>query len=1062
MPLFTAACGDNSSFRDKARAIRITTESERIGGPDAVGWVGDFLLSNSEIRVIVQDVGTSWGPGFYGGSIVDADLVRKARETQGGTGLDQFSEMFPTINILAAELRDSESASVSIINDGSDGKPAVVRMEGEAAPYLSLLEGEQVISQNHYFFTTDYILPPEKKYVIISTSIALNDPPPDFETLPSPDSEDPIKLFINLLLGNEVLGDIFMPGMSVDIFSPVFGFDEMGYLIDKFDRGESTFISPVTTDYLACVADQVSYGYCSKEGAISIPLFASSVTVALTAVNRDPHPRTVSFQRYFIVGDGDVGSVVDTVHEIRGTPVGRLKGNVLEDHTLESATHVSVLVFPDPRTSREQPIPSLSELGPPVNQFLTDVGEDPVLDGSFSGTLPEGHYLVLAHTHDRTDRPPTPVTIRSGKTTEQDLLIDLPGRVIFEVRDYENRLVPSKITFWGIDPVTGEAAQVPYPEYGDGFLPEQISKIAYTHTGKGEVMLEPGVYRYAVSRGFEYSIDEGQIEVTWRRPARLYAHIAHQVDTRGWMSADFHVHCKPSFDSGVEITERIVCNVAEHMEIYASTDHDYILNAWPKKLELGLEDYIYNLVSDELTTVEMGHFIGYPLRWEPWQEQNGAPDWLGCTPTQIFNRLRMQGSMSPLDTIIHITHPRDSIFGYFYMFGLDQKTGRVAENGSFMAVFNDIIKADNWDLNFEVIEILNSKRLEMIRTPTTSEANQIMACADNPSECPDIYELMSRTQGEQAAILDGTDPLSEDYLNILDDWFMFLNMGMKYTATAGSDAHSKVKTESGCCRNYLRFSTDEPRGVTDREIVDRVKGHEVVVTYGPFVEVWANDNPIGSTVYDPDGETDLRIRIQSPTWMELDRVELYANGILIDEFSIPVPNPGVICFDETIVVRPSIDTWYAVLTMGRDDMSPVVTANEFPQMQVGQIVYLTLSSLGTVFGDPEFPVHIPESLIPIVESLLKAILPPAPPSVFPIHPYAQTNPIWVDVDGDMDGDGDPFEGVNKKSSYDSLISLDGLLDADADDLMKYVANPAFPVRFKRVFGSHHPFPRRRP
>ena len=1051
-------CGDNSAFRDEARAVRISTESERIGGPDAVGWVGDFLISNSEIRVVIRDVGTSWGPGYYGGSIIDADRVRKGRETAQAMGLDQFAESFPTINLLVPHLQDELAASVEITSDGSKGKPAVVTMKGEAVPFFSLFEAEQLVSANHYTFKTDYILYPGKKYLVLSTEVEINDPPPGADTLPLPDETDPIKIFVNLLSGNEILGDIFLAGSSLDLFAPVFGFDEEGHLKDMFERGESSFITPIMADFVAGTGDRVSYGICTKEGKLSIPLLSGTVSAMVGWVNRSDHPGTVSFQRYFILGDGDVGSVVDTVHEIRGTPVGKLKGNVLVDHTLEPATHVSVLVFPDPRTSREQPVPPLSELGPPINQFLTDVGEDPVLDGSFAGTLPEGHYLLLAHTHDRADRPPTPVAIRTGKTTAQDLLLGQPGRVIFEVRDFENRLVPAKLTFWGIDPDTGEAAHVPEPQYGDGFLPEKISKIAYTHTGEGEVSLEPGLYRYAVSRGFEYSIDEGRIEVTWRSPARLYAHIAHQVDTRGWVSADLHIHSQFSSDSGISLEDRVITFAAEGLEIVNATDHDYNANYWPVMLDLGLEDLFHPIVSDELTTFEFGHFIGFPLRWEPWKPQNGAPDWIGRTATEIFDLLRRQGSLGPENTIVHVTHPRDSINGYYSQFGLDRETLEVSSNGAFMALFNPLVKARNFDVNFESLEVLNAKRLELIRTPTSSEGEAFMICKGDPEVCPPIYEAMKRTQAEQAAILDGSVPLSPDYPNILDDWFAYLNTGMRYTATAGSDSHSKVKNEAGCCRNYIRFSTDEPRGITDREVVERVRAHEVVVTYGPFVEFTADGRPIGSTLSAPDGEVELHIRIQSPDWVDLDRVELYANGVLIEEFPIPVPNPGVVCFDETVTVRPERDTWYVVITMGDDSMSPVATANEFPKMEVGNIMDLTFASLGSVFGDPEFPVHIPEPLIDVIQELLSGLMAPPPPMLFPIHPYAMTNPIWIDLDGDVDGDGDPFEAVNQRSACQMVTADPPGEEGLEEELLRVVANPAVLARLKRFFFSAHSHP----
>ena len=57
-------------------AKMVETPDELIGGPGALGMVGDYLLSNDKIRVIIQDKGWSRGFGVFGGGIIDADIVR--------------------------------------------------------------------------------------------------------------------------------------------------------------------------------------------------------------------------------------------------------------------------------------------------------------------------------------------------------------------------------------------------------------------------------------------------------------------------------------------------------------------------------------------------------------------------------------------------------------------------------------------------------------------------------------------------------------------------------------------------------------------------------------------------------------------------------------------------------------------------------------------------------------------------------------------------------------------------------------------------------------------------
>src|SRR5579883_3501967 len=82
------------------QAFRVTDRAQLIGGgPRALGEVGDFMLTNDLIRVVVQNKGFSRGFGVYGGSIIDADLRRPDEQghnlasTLGGN--DIFAELFP-------------------------------------------------------------------------------------------------------------------------------------------------------------------------------------------------------------------------------------------------------------------------------------------------------------------------------------------------------------------------------------------------------------------------------------------------------------------------------------------------------------------------------------------------------------------------------------------------------------------------------------------------------------------------------------------------------------------------------------------------------------------------------------------------------------------------------------------------------------------------------------------------------------------------------------------------------------------------------------------------------
>ena len=97
----------------KAFAHKVTSLDQLVGGPRALGEVGDFVLSNGRVRAVIQSASASRGFGVFGGSLIDLDLER-ARPVKNGVlvGGDGASEIFPSYF-----LRGLEPTSVTVLND---------------------------------------------------------------------------------------------------------------------------------------------------------------------------------------------------------------------------------------------------------------------------------------------------------------------------------------------------------------------------------------------------------------------------------------------------------------------------------------------------------------------------------------------------------------------------------------------------------------------------------------------------------------------------------------------------------------------------------------------------------------------------------------------------------------------------------------------------------------------------------------------------------------------------------------------------------------------------------
>ena len=113
------------------KGVAVAGPAQLIGGPTAAGKVGDWLLENDRIRVVVQGTDRHLGPLPYGGTLLDADLQR-----DGGAGRDQFGEM----GLLYNFGRTLFPQHFDLLLPGGDGEPTVLAVSGPDIEndYLSL------------------------------------------------------------------------------------------------------------------------------------------------------------------------------------------------------------------------------------------------------------------------------------------------------------------------------------------------------------------------------------------------------------------------------------------------------------------------------------------------------------------------------------------------------------------------------------------------------------------------------------------------------------------------------------------------------------------------------------------------------------------------------------------------------------------------------------------------------------------------------------------------------------------------------------------------------------
>ena len=343
-----AGCYEGENF-EQAKAYKIDSRSQLIGGEKAHGNLGDYMLENDKIRVILNAHPTDASVNKYGGSIIDADIVRFENNFDPTEeGYDRFLQLTPVFDVKtfgletyrnSAPVYKVDQDSFKIVADGADGGAAVIKVTGVMEEIIELLKFIPVpLTSLPIRAETTYTLKPGKNWVEITTTYTLleRDKTEAAETVEIPlrplTAED--NPLINIFTGDAV-GDAIFFGDSVDMFGPgEWGFADDWYIEEQYNHGRSTLFEPPTVDWVAGVSDKIGYAIVSDDGPISLPIMVSFLTFGFEKVaepgNTAPLPgSTYTYTRYFVVDEGDLAGLLDHVIDLRGWDSGRVEGTVI-------------------------------------------------------------------------------------------------------------------------------------------------------------------------------------------------------------------------------------------------------------------------------------------------------------------------------------------------------------------------------------------------------------------------------------------------------------------------------------------------------------------------------------------------------------------------------------------------------------------------------------------------------------------------------------------------------------------------------------------------------------
>ncbi|MFB0517974.1 MAG: CehA/McbA family metallohydrolase [Acidobacteriota bacterium] len=201
-------------------------------------------------------------------------------------------------------------------------------------------------------------------------------------------------------------------------------------------------------------------------------------------------------------------------------------------------------------------------------------------------------------------------------------------------------------------------------------------------------------------------------------------------------------------------------------------------------------------------------------------------------------------------------------------------------------------------------------------------------------------------------VMNGPNFYGSNYESI-QDWLHLLNRGYYFPIVGSSDTHATDKGEPGYSRTYIFYEGETGDNLNLSALMQAIKKGRSFVSNGPVVEFNINGKyTSGDSFTAEGGKVDVWLKVDSAPWVAVDEVRLIVNGER--KLILPVKAQARVIekFTEQVSLTLDEDSYIAVEVLGKKSLYPVLQS----------------TSRGGLLEDADLP-------------------------------YALTNPVFIDVDG---------------------------------------------------------------
>jgi hypothetical protein len=159
----------------------------------------------------------------------------------------------------------------------------------------------------------------------------------------------------------------------------------------------------------------------------------------------------------------------------------------------------------------------------------------------------------------------------------------------------------------------------------------------------------------------------------------------------------------------------------------------------------------------------------------------------------------------------------------------------------------------------------------------------------------------------------------------IEDWFHLMNRGYLYPIVGSSDSHGIDRSEPGYSRTYVYYPREAAVPLDAGALIQAIKKGRSFATNGPIIDFRVNgESGPGDLCPAAGGQVDIHIAVRSAPWVSVDEVRLVLNGERRIVFPVHAAEAEVKKFDQQIGLTLRRDAFLCVEALGSRTLFPVL------------------------------------------------------------------------------------------------------------------------------------------